>query len=399
MVANRSDIPEKNISIYTDALKLAYSDGAMSDDGELMLESLRSRFEITDELHDELRLEVFAYLAELHKEEGSIKEALKWYKALTDIDENDEYAWRQMGIIYTERNDYQLAGRALKKAHQISERARKDLKFAEQIEKKLEFYKNMQTERERSITKRESKTKTRRRKKRREVEIVEEVPELIDEPEIEMDDTFELVDEEEEAPSMDFEFLPPEDEEMEDFEEDEEDDEEEEEIEIDEEDDSGPRRRPGGRRRRHEPAPPPKDENEDDEKPKRRPGGRRRRERTPPPEEDEERTRHRSDERKRRHDSTSSSEETMKSRKEGRRRRREPSPPPEEEEETSEPQKRSRPDRKKDRPKKTGDDEKKEEKTDTMKCPKCRSIVVIPSKKRPIIVKCEKCGASGKLMK
>ena len=398
MVANRSDIPEKNISIYTDALKLAYSDGAMSDDGELMLESLRSRFEITDELHDELRLEVFAYLAELHKEEGSIKEALKWYKALTDIDENDEYAWRQMGIIYTERNDYQLAGRALKKAHQISERARKDLKFAEQIEKKLEFYKNMQTERERSITKRESKTKTRRRKKRREVEIVEEVPELIDEPEIEMDDTFELVDEEE-APSMDFEFLPPEDEEMEDFEEDEEDDEEEEEIEIDEEDDSGPRRRPGGRRRRHEPAPPPKDENEDDEKPKRRPGGRRRRERTPPPEEDEERTRHRSDERKRRHDSTSSSEETMKSRKEGRRRRREPSPPPEEEEETSEPQKRSRPDRKKDRPKKTGDDKKEEEKTDTMKCPKCRSIVVIPSKKRPIIVKCEKCGASGKLMK
>ena len=254
-VAKRDDIPEQSVRIYTDALKVAYSDGSLSDDGELMLESLQNRFEIDKELHEELQMEVFAYLAELHKEKGEEDEALKWFQVLTDIDDDDEYAWRQMGIIYTERNDYQLAGRALKRAHQISERAKKDLKYAEKVEKKMEFYKRMQTDREETVKKRSEKG-SRRRRKRREPEIVIEVPELIEDEEegevIEMEDSVFEFEDEDEAPPVEFDMEPPEEEpEMEvEMEEDEEEEEEE------PEDDSRRRRR-GGRRRRRARTPPP----------------------------------------------------------------------------------------------------------------------------------------------
>ncbi len=344
MVARKSEIPEQNIRIYKDALKVAFSDGSLSDDGELMLKSLASRYEIDEELHEELQLEVFIYLAELHKNESDYEEALKWFKVLTDIDEDDEYAWRQMGIIHTEENEYQLAGRTLKRAHQISERARKDLKYAEKVEKKAEFYKRMTAEREETVKKRgKKKKKGRGKKKKRVVEIIEEIPELIEDPDIEMEDSFEVI-EEETPPPMEFEFSEEAEVEMEEVvgEPDWGDDEEEEvenieevEEEDEEEEEERPRRRRGERRRRREPEPPEEEEEEEEERPRRR--------------------------------------------REERRKRRE-----------SEPEEDRR---------KTREKRQEKEKPDTMKCPKCRSMVTIPSKSRPVIVKCKKCGASGKLLK
>ncbi len=348
MVARKSEIPEQNIRIYKDALKVAFSDGSLSDDGELMLKSLASRYEIDDELHEELQLEVFIYLAELHKNEGDYEEALKWFKVLTDIDEDDEYAWRQMGIIHTEDNEYQLAGRTLKRAHQISERARKDLKYAEKVEKKAEYYKRLTVEREETVKKRgKKKKKGRGKKKKPVVEIIEEIPELIEDPDIEMEDSFEVI-EDETPPPMEFEFSEESEVEMEEVvgEPDWGDDEEEEDVveEVEEEEEEEveeerPRRRRGERRSRREPEPPEEDEEE----------------------EEEEKPRRRSDE---------------------RRRRREPEP------------KEDRRERRKPR-----ENKEKKDKPDTMKCPKCRSTVIIPSKKRPVVVKCPDCGASGKLLK
>jgi len=265
MVVRKSEIPEQNIRIYKDALKVAFSDGSLSDDGELMLKSLASRYEIDDELHEELQLEVFIYLAELHKNEGDYEEALKWFKVLSDIDEDDEYAWRQMGIIHTEENEYQLAGRTLKRAHQISERARKDPKYAKKVEKKAEFYKRLNVEREETVKKR-GKKKKGRGKKKNVVEIVEEIPELIEDPDIEMDDSFEVI-EDESPPPMEFEFSEEGEVEIEEEvigEPDWGDDDEEEEVEEEEEEEvveeeKRPRRSREERRRRREPAPPEED--------------------------------------------------------------------------------------------------------------------------------------------
>ena len=396
-VAKKRDIPEQNVRIYKDALKVAYSDGSLSEDGELMLKSLRGRYEVDEELDEELKMEVFAYLAELHKEEGDVEEALKWFKALTDIDEDDEYAWRQMGIIYTEKNEYQMAGRTLKRAHQISERAKKDLTYAEKIEKKADFYKEMQKEREETVKKRSTRKRKGKKKKRpKKVKVEEEVPELIEDVEIVMEDSFEMI-EEEEPPSMDFEELPPEEE----FEEvsgadwgDDEDEEEKEEVEDvveedEEEEEERPRRRREERRRRREPAPPEEDEEEkEEERPRRRREERRKRREPAPPEEDGEK------------EEEEEKEERPRRRREDRRRHRDPAPPAEEEKEEERPRRRREDKRRRpERPTAEKKEPAKGEKKDSMKCPKCGSQVEIPSKKRPIIVKCGDCGASGKLMK
>lgn len=370
-MAKREDIPENSIRIYTDALKVAYSDGSISDDGELMMESLRSRFEIENELHEELQMEVFAYLAELHKEKGEEEEALKWYQILTEIDDDDEFAWRQVGIIYTQKNDYQKAGKALRRAHQISERAKKDLEYADKVDKKLEFYKRMQAEKDEAQKKRKEREKKRKRRYR-EPEIVEEVPEMIeDEPVVIMEgDSFDVFEEE---PSVEFDMEPPEEPEIEI------------EMEEEEEEEEEPRRRSRreGRKRRREkskaPEPEAPPEEPDEEPVKRRPGGRRRRSRepTPPPEEKEE-------------------EEKPARPREGRRRRRNEEAEDEKKGEEAKPRRREGGRRRRDAP---ADKKKEEEKKDSMKCPKCKSKVIIPSKKRPIVIKCEKCGASGKLTK
>lgn len=185
-------ISDEHIRIYKDALKIAYSDGSLGDDGGLMLMGLQKRYHINQDLHEQLLLDVFIYLAEWSKEEGDLQEALKWFKVLVEMDNYDEHAWKQMGEIHTTLGEYSMAGKCLIKARKISKKSEVDDVFSTRVENKKELYKNMWKERKGAMQERREHKRRRRRQKKEVMEEVEfvEIPAPID-----MEDTFEIIEE------------------------------------------------------------------------------------------------------------------------------------------------------------------------------------------------------------
>ncbi len=305
------NIPEEHIKIYKDALKVAYSDGSLDDDGELMLNGLRQRYDISTKLHNRLMLDVFIYLGEHHKEQGDLEEALKWFKVLVNLDKYDELAWRYIGGIYTDLSDYPLAGKALKKAKLIVEKAKKDPNFSERVERKKKFYARVEKESSDAVAERKKRGEDRKRRRREKRRLREEEEKKAKEEAEEAE--HEPVETKEEPEVFDVEE-PAKDEEPEVFEVEAK---KEEIIEFSE-------------------------VSADEEKP-----------------------------------DVFEVEEPKPKKKSGKKGKG-----------------------KKRKGKKGGKGKaKKAEDKDTMPCPKCKSIVTIPSKKRPVVVKCDNCGSKGKLVK